>query len=247
MLGRQILGFDRDDTHMYGSYMARIRKLVSCPNVWSDAETKQNKHHMKNISVHGRLHVNMRFAASAVTCKISKRRTSSERKLSLSATRPPFTVEIALLYVFSLSNSLVFVCFFVYPTYHIGKSKAGACLTQAVAPSPGQSRDSSEKVRTFDERTHRHKPFARERFVSVLWLCQAHDQLRDLVEVWALMGMCSPPVRDWLPPDRNGLFFFFQTFVDFALSLPGNSIWICLHLGPWIFSQKRQIRTTSEN
>ena len=55
-------------------------------------------------SVHGRLHVNIRFAASAVTSAISKLRTSSERKLSLSATRPPFTVEIALLYVFSLSN-----------------------------------------------------------------------------------------------------------------------------------------------
>ena len=29
---------------------------------------------------------------------------------------------------------------------------------QAVAPSPSYNRDGSEKVRTFDKRTHRHKP-----------------------------------------------------------------------------------------
>ena len=66
--------------------------------------------------------------------------------------------------------------------------------TQAVALSPGFSRDGSEKVRTFDKRTHRHKPFDRQRFVSVLWL--RHAQLRDLVEVLALTGECSPPVRE---------------------------------------------------
>ena len=76
-------------------------------------------------------------------------------------------------------------------------------------------------------------------FVSVLWL--RHAQLRDLVEVWALTGECSPP-------DRNqSIFFFVQSFVDFALSLPGHSLWVCLHPRPWIFSQKRQIRTRSEN
>ena len=62
-------------------------------------------------SVHGRLHVIKRFAASAVTYAISQLRTSSERKLSLLETRPPFTVEIGLLFVFSLSNSLIFVSF----------------------------------------------------------------------------------------------------------------------------------------
>ena len=52
---------------------------------------------------------------------------------------------------------------------------------QAVAPSPSYNRDGSEKVRTFDKRTHRHKPFDLQRFVSVLWF--RHAQLRDLVEV----------------------------------------------------------------
>ena len=68
------------------------------------------------------------FASTAVTCTMSQLRTSSERKLSLSATRQPFTVEIALLFVFSLSNSLFFVPFFVHPAYHIHKSKPGTCL-----------------------------------------------------------------------------------------------------------------------
>ena len=53
--------------------------------------------------------------------------------------------------------------------------------TQAVGPSPGHSRDGSEKVRLFDKGTNRHKPFDRQRFLSVLWL--RHAQLRDLFEV----------------------------------------------------------------
>ena len=53
--------------------------------------------------------------------------------------------------------------------------------TQAAAPSPSHNRHGSEKMRTFDKRTHHHKPFVRQRFVSVLWL--RHAQLRDLVEV----------------------------------------------------------------
>ena len=35
------------------------------------------------------------------------------------------------------------------------------------------------------------------------------------------MGECSPPVRECSPPDRNRSVSFVQTFVDFALSLPG--------------------------
>ena len=73
------------------------------------------------------------------------------------------------------------------------------------------------------------------RFVSVLWV--RHAQLRDLVEVWAVTGECSPPVRECLPPDRNRpiFFFFVQTFVDFALSFLGHSLWVFLPPGPWIF------------
>ena len=54
------------------------------------------------------------FASTAVTCTMSQLRTLSERKLSLSATRQPFTVEIARLFVFSLSKSLFFVPFFLF-------------------------------------------------------------------------------------------------------------------------------------
>ena len=192
-------------------------------------------------SVHGRLHVNNRFAASAVRCATSQLRTSSERKLSLSAKRQPFTAEIALLYVLSLSNSLFFVSFLrLSDRSHMQEQAGSMHSTQAVTPSPNHNRDGSEKVRTFDKITHRHKPFDRQRFVSVLWL--RHAQLCGLVEVWALTGECSPPDRT-----RSFFFFFVQTFIDFALSLPWHSLRVCLHPGPWIFSQKRQIRTRNEN
>ena len=45
--------------------------------------------------------------------------------------------------------------------------------TQAVAPSPNHNRDGSEKVRTFDNGTHRHKRFDRQIFVSIFWLRHA--------------------------------------------------------------------------
>ena len=228
--------------------------LIRC---WKGVECLSAAWHLR--SVHSRLHVNNRFAESAVTCEISKVRTSSERKLSLSATRQPFMVEIALLYVTSLSNSLVFVSFLRSDRSHKPEQAGSMPSTQAVAPRPSHNRDGREKVRTFDKITHRHKPFYRQRFVSVLWL--RHAQLHDLVEVWALMGECSPPVRECSlpvcecslpvrecsPPDRNRSIFFVQIFVDFALSLPGHSHWVCLHPWPWIFSQKRQIWTRNEN
>ena len=104
-------------------------------------------------SVHGRLHVNNRFAASAVTCAISQLCTSSKRKLSLSATRQPFTVEIALLYVFSLSHLLFSLSFLrLYDRSHMQEQAGSMPLTQAVAPSPSHNRDGSEKVRMFDKR-----------------------------------------------------------------------------------------------
>ena len=108
--------------------------------------------------------------------------TSSHRKLSLSATRQPFRVDIVLLFVFSLSKSLFFVSFLRSSDLSHTQEQAGSmALTQAVAPSPGHNRDGSKKVRTFDKRTHHHKPFDRQRFVSVLWLW--HTQLRDSIEV----------------------------------------------------------------
>ena len=161
---------------------------------------------------------------------MSQLRTSSERKLSLSATRQPFTVEIALLFVFSLSNSLFFVSFLRLSDLSHTQEEAGSMPSmQAVAPSPSHNRDGREKLRTFDKRTHRHKPFDLQRFVSVLWL--RHAQLRDLVEVWALTGECSPPVHECSPPDRNRPIFFRSNFCRFrskfawALPLSLSSPW----------------------
>ena len=149
---------------------------------------------------------------------------------------------VCLLFV-KLALLCVFFC--LSDLSHTQEQARSMPWMQAVAPSPSYNRDGSDKVRTFDKRAHRHKPFDLQRFVSVLWF--QHAQLRDLVEVWALTGECSPPVRECSPPDRNRAIFFVQTLVDFALSLPRHSLWVCLRPGPWIFSQKRRIRTRSEN
>ena len=75
-------------------------------------------------------------------------------KHSLSATRQPFLVEIALLYVLSLSNSLVFVSFLrLSDQSHLKEQDGSIPSTQAVTPIPSHDRDGSEKVRTFDEET----------------------------------------------------------------------------------------------
>ena len=98
------------------------------------------------------MHVNNWFAASAVRWAISQLRTSSERKLILSATRLPFTVEIVLLDVFSLSNSLFFESFLRLSDLSHRQEQAGSMpSTQAIPPSPGHNSEGSEKVRTFDK------------------------------------------------------------------------------------------------
>ena len=81
-----------------------------------------------------------------------------------------------------LLNSLFFVPFFCLSDLSHTQEQAGRMpWMQVLAPSPSYNRDGSDKVRTFDKRTHRHKPFDLQRFVSVLWF--RHAQLRDLIEV----------------------------------------------------------------
>ena len=115
---------------------------------------------------------------------------------------------VCLLFV-KLALLCAFFFFCLSDLSHTQEQAGSMPWMQAVAPSPSYNRGGSEKVRTFDKRTHRHKPFDLQRFVSVLWF--RHAQLRDLT------GECSPP-------DRNRPIFFVQTFVDFALSLPRHSL-----------------------
>ena len=162
-----------------------------------------------------------------------------ERKeTKFDATRQPFMVEIALLFVFFLSNSLVFVSFLSLSDRSYTQDQAASMpSTQAVAPSLSHATTETGVRRcehwTKEPIAANRKPFGRQRFVSVLWL--HHAQLRDLVEVWALTGECSSPVRGYSPPDWNRSIFFVQTFVDFALSLPWHSLSVCLHPGRWFF------------
>ena len=116
---------------------------------------------------------------------------------------------------------------------------------EAVAPSPSHNKDGREKVRTVDKRFHRHKPFNQQGFISVLWL--HHAQLRKFVQVWALTGVCSPPVGECSPPDGSWSIFFrsdlcrFRSKFAWALPLFLSSPWTM------IFFQKQQLRTRRGN
>ena len=94
--------------------------------------------------------------------------------------------------------------------------------TQAVAPSPSHNRDGSEKVRMFDKRTHRHKPFARQRFVSVFGYATLNCVILSKYEL--LRASARRQLSSARCQIGTGLFFFVQIFVDFALSLPGHSL-----------------------
>ena len=94
--------------------------------------------------------------------------------------------------------------------------------TQAVEPSPSHNRDGSEKVRTFDKRTHRHKPFSRQRFVSACGYGTVNYAILSKYEL--LRATARRQIGTGL--------FFVQTFVDFALSLPGHSLEVCLSPRP---------------
>ena len=104
--------------------------------------------------------------------------------------------------------------------------------TQAVLPSPSHNRDGSEKVRTFDKRTHCYKPFDHQRFVSVLWLC--HAQLCDLLHEWALMGSARSQLVNARHQIGNGPFFR-SNICRFCFEFAQALLWVSLHLGPWIF------------
>ena len=142
-------------------------------------------------------------------------------------------VEIALLFVLSLSNSLVLVSFLcVSDQSHTQKQAGNMPSTQAAAPSPSHKSDGSEKVRMFDKRTHRHKlSIAKDSWASFGYATLNCTILRKYELLLASAH------RQFTSASRQigtGLIFFIQTFVDFALSLPGHSLWVCLHPGPWI-------------
>ena len=162
----------------------------------------------------------------------------------LSCTCPSFSrekfTEPTRYVVFSLSNSLFFVCFLRLSDLSHTQEQAGSMpSTQAVAPSPSHNRDGSEKVRTFNKRTHRHKPFDLQRIVSVLWLRYA--QLHDLVEVWALTGECSPPVRECWPPDRNRPIFR-SNLCQFRAKFAWDSLWVFFALDHEFFLRNDKYR-----
>ena len=224
---RELAVFVRECGKCKSLYASVIERCVALPvGTWSAAREQSFRFdggHVHNVTT-------SHFERKETKTKFVSNKTAIYRRNRSS---------VCLLFV-KLALLCVFLC--LSDLSHTQEQTGSMPWMQAVAPSPSYNRDGSETVRTFDK-----EPIAidLQRFVSVLWF--RHAQLRDLVEVWALTGECSPPVRECSPPDRNRPIFFVQTLVDFALSLPGHSLWVCLRPGPWIFSQKRQIRTRSEN
>ena len=150
-------------------------------------------------------------------------------------------VDITLLFVFFLSNSLVFVFFLRLSDQSRTQEQAGSMpSTKAAAPRLSHNRDGSEKVRKLDKRTHRHKPFDRQRFASVLWL--RNGQLRDSFEVCALTGEYCSRV---LAARWNMVIFFrsnlcrFRSNFAWALRLSLSSIQTMIFFSKTTITDKR--------
>ena len=157
-------------------------------------------------SVHGRLHVNNPFASSAATCTMSQLRTSSERKLSWSATRQPFTVEIALLFVFSLSNSLFFVSFLHLSDLSHTQEQAGSMpWMQAVAPSPSHNGGAPQAY--YDRRRHWNNFQTRP--------AQAFPKKKSIILLRSEVSWCDQTTAILLTPFCNfGLPFKTSSFMN---------------------------------
>ena len=125
----------------------------------------------------------------------------------------------------------------------IGIRKVGACLlAQAVAPSPGHSRDGSEKVQTFDKRTHRHKPFDHQErlFVtprSTAGSCRSMSSYgRVLAASSRVLAARSKPVYFF----RSNLCRFRSKFA-WALHLSLSSPWTMVFLRNDNYGQEMKI------
>ena len=111
--------------------------LVQC---WKGVHCLSAAWHFR--SVHGRLHINKRFAASAVTCTILQLRTSGEKNNKFVGNKTAIYGRNRS--VLSLSNSLVFVSVLrLSDRSHMKEQARSMPSTQAVTPSPSHNRGGS--------------------------------------------------------------------------------------------------------
>ena len=138
--------------------------------------------------------------------------------------------------------------FFVYPAYHIGKSKPGACLRRK---RDRQARATTERaVRGCEGSTKEPSP-------QTVWSPKIRERLvvaprstarscRSLSFYGRVLAASSQELAARSKP----VCFFVQSFVDFARSVPGHSLWVCLHPGPWIFLRNdkygQEMKTSSK-
>ena len=132
-------------------------------------------------------------------------------------------VKLALLCVFSS---------FIRPITYARASREHAFDASGGAkPGPQQRRQwkgANVRQKNPSSQTLR-SPKIRERLVvtarSTAWSCRSMGSYKRVLAASSrVLTARSEPV-----------YFFVQTFVDFALSLPGHSLWVCLRPGPLIF------------
>ena len=124
--------------------------------------------------------------------------------------------------------------FFVYPTYHIRKRKPGEFLRR----KQSQARATTEMAVRRCECSTKEPIATNPSITKDSWASCGYGTLNcaillkyELLRAIARRQFVSCVLVAILEP----VFFFVQTFVDFALSLPGHSLWVCLHPGPWFF------------
>ena len=185
-------------------------------------------------SVHDRLHVNKQSQRRRSRAQSHNFALQAKRKLSLSATRQPFMVKIALslfLLFVKLACLCVFSSFIWLITYERASREHAFNASGSAKPEPQQRRKwEGAKVRQMNPSPQTlRSPKIRE---SLVVTPRSTARSSRSTSSYGRVLAASSRVLAARP---EPVYFFVQTFVDFALSLPGHSLWVCLHPRPWIF------------
>ena len=129
--------------------------------------------------------------------------------------------------------------FFVYATNHTRKSTPWACLRRR---QKYQARATAETAVIRCQRSTKEPITTNPLIAKVSSASCGYAPLNCPIllkyEFFQASARCQM---------GTGLIFSVKPVLNFAQRFPGHSLWACLHPRPWIFSQKRPIRTRSEN
>ena len=189
-------------------------------------------------SVHGRLYVNNRFAASVVTCAFSQLRTSSERESKFVGNKTAIyswnRSSVCLLFV-----KLALLC--VFSSFIRPITKARASWEHAFDDKwQRQARDTAETAVRRCERSTK-EPIATNRSIAKdSWASCGYAKLNCVIlsKYELLRASACRQFTSARCQIETGLFFRSNLCPIFAQSLPGHSLGVCLPPGPWIFSSE---------